>query len=1071
MTRSGVESAGGAEYGPPVPTFGEIVERSLALLQRRGRVSHTALRLEFGLDDETFAALREELVAVLAAATDDDGVLVARAGVASAAASAAAPARVPERGPDSAPVAGEAPATAARLISVLLCDLADTQALEALDSTARAVVGGRFHAICSEVARRLGGHVLPWVSDGVAIFFGHPRAQDDDALRAVRCGWEILRTLEAACDVIEREFGLRPSARLAIATGPAGAGADGADAFGDVPRIAAAVQDGGAIDRVTIDAATRRQAGDTFAYDSADDDLFAVAGPAAGAALVRHAPPPLVGRTGERALLQALAERATTGTRSAVLVRGEAGIGKTRLVDNLSATAQETLGMAVLHCSCSPNHRGSALHPVLAGLRRHWQLDGIDAAARFAARAADLPGGARAAALLAEMLGIAPADDAGTGVLGPARRRRESFAALADALTAQTHRAPLLVVVEDLHWADASTLELVTTLLDGRREVALMLALTARSEFVAPPQRTLQRIELGRLDAAESLRVVEHVAAAGTLPGAVARTLAEQACGSPLLAVELTRTALATQNGAPPATTLYGCLMARLDRDSTARDAARLAATIGREFDRTLLEAVGTLERAALDWGLERLVQEDVVVAAGPGRYAFGHSLLQDAARSSQQKRALRTHNLQIARALLAHFPHVAAAEPERVARHFEYAGEVREAVAHWQQAGRQALGHHALREATMLFERATELNARTPDGPARRAAELELRLLAAHAIAARTGWTDPAAAAHAARAEALSTTVEASAERFDGLLALARHRVMRGRPEHALSLALVLLEVAEAAAGDRALLPETESEVGAALLACGRPRDALGHLARAIELCEGSRRAEQIARFGRDPAPVAQARRALALACRDDHEGARYALAAATELLRAQPHPAGDAAVRCAAATAAHIRDDHDDVLTQSAAAIAIATEEELRDRLAQALALHGNARVRAGGHEEGLAELRRAVALCNETGATADRPFLHGLLADALARTGEPELALAALDDALHPDAGGDRWYEPELHRRRAELLLALGDRAGAHRCAGSAVSIARRMHARGWERRAAATLARLGSPSPVA
>ncbi len=1064
MTRSDVESAGGPEYGALVPTFGEIVERSLALLGRRGRVSHTALRLEFGLDDATFAALREELVAVLAAADDEDGVLVAREDIAPAAqppatASSAAAAAARDDGPAAA---------AAPRISVLLCDLAETSELGALDAEARAVVGARFHAICGEVARRLGGHVLPWVSDGVAIFFGHPRAHDDDALRAVRCGWEILRTLAAARDVVEREFGLRPGARLAIASGPAGDGDDAAAAFGDVPRLAAAVQAAGASDRVTVDAATRDQAGAAFAFAAAGGDVFAVTGPADGAALALHAPPPLVGRTGERALLQALAERAAGGTRAAVLIRGEAGIGKTRLVEDLAAHARDPLGMVVLRCACSPAHRGSALHPLLDGLHRHWQLDGSDAAARLTAHAADLPGGPRATALLAELLGVAPADGAGElAGLGPARRRRESLAALVDALAAQAHDTPLLVVVEDLQWADPSTLELVTTLLDGPRELALMLALTARSDFAGPPQRTLQHIELGRLDGAESLRLVEHVGAAGALPGGIARRLAQQSGGSPLLAAELTRTALATQAGAPQTATLYGCLMTRLDRDSTAREVARLAAIIGREFDRTLLAAVGTIEPAALDWGLERLAQEDVVVAAGPGRYAFTHALLQDAARSSQRKRALRTHNAAIARALLADFPHVAAAEPERVARHLEYAGEVREAVGHWQRAGRQALGRHALREATMHFERALELNARTPDGPDRRAAELELRLLAGDAIAAHASWSTPAAMAHHARAEALSAGADPSAEPFDGLLALAGHRVRSGRPEQALTLALALLEVA---GNDRALLAPAECAAGAALVACGRPRDALGHLARAIELCEHASPSEPVARTG-DPAAVALAGRALALACRDDHEGARYALDSATERLRAHPQPAGLAAILCAAAVAAHIRGDHDDTLLQSAAAIALATGEELRERLAEALALHGWAHVRAGAHADGLAELGRGLALWTATGIAAGGPFLHGLHADALVHAGEPERALLALDQALSATGGGERWYEPELHRLRAELLLSCGDLPGAHRSAGSAVSLARRMRAGGWERRAAATLARLGSGAPVA
>ena len=1048
-----------------MPSFGEIVERSLALLQRRGRVSHTALRLEFGLDDATFAALREELVAVLAAADDAGGVLVARdAAPPPAATPPAAPAG--ERTQADAPEPEPAPGP--RQISVLLCDVAETPQLEALDADARAVVGARFHAVCGEVAGRLGGHVLPWVSDGVAIFFGHPRAQDDDALRAVRCGWEILRALEAAREVVEREFALRLEARLAVATGSTG---DGAEPFGDVPRSAGAVQERGAADRLTVDAATREHAGAAFGFEPLAGELFAATGPADSEALAPHAPPPLVGRTGERALLQALAERAADGTRAAVLVRGESGIGKTRLVEELAGGVGEGLGMAVMRCACSPYHRGSALYPLLAGLRRHWELDGSDASARLAARAADLPGGPRALALLAERLGVALPDGGGaTAGLGPARRRRESLAALADALTAEAGRGPLLLVVDDLHWADASTLELIATLLDGPRELALMLALTARSEFAGLPQRTLQRIELGRLDIEESRRLVEHVAAAaGTLPAGVAREIAQLATGSPLLAAELTRTALATQgDGSRGAATLYGCLMTRLDRDRAARDVAQLAATIGREFDRTLLDAVGTIEPAALDWGLERLVAEDVVVPAGPGRFAFRHSLLQDAARSSQRKRALRSHNMAIARALLHRFPHVAAAEPERIARHFEYAREMPAAVRHWRQAGHDALAHHALREATLHFERAIDLNARTPDGPDRRATELELRLLAGRAIAAHAGWKAPAVVAHHARAERLSAGLEPSAERFDGLLRLAAYRGLDGRAADALALALTLRPVAEAAGADPALLAEAECEIGGSLVACGRHREALGHLARAVELCRNSADAD---RLGRDPAALALAHRALALACRDDHDGADYAISAATERLREHPHPQTEAAVQCAAAAAAHIRGDHEAALSTSAAALALATAEDLPERRAFTLGVHGWARGRTGAPEDGLEELRDAVVAWSATGAATGGPFLHGLLADGLAHTGEPERALATLAEALRWVDGGERWYEPELHRMRAELLLTIGDVAGAQRSAGTAVALARRMRAGAWERRAGALLARLGSASPVA
>ena len=597
-----------------------------------------------------------------------------------------------------------------------------------------------------------------------------------------------------------------------------------------------------------------------------------------------------------------------------------------------------------------------------------------------------------------------------------------------------------------------------------------MLALTARSDYVGPANPSLQRIELGRLDAEESLRLVERVAAEGRLPDGVAADLAARAGGSPLLAEELTRTVLATQDPDPTLATLYGCLMARLERDTTARAVAQLAATIGREFDVTLLHAIGTIERSALEWGLERLVQEDVVVEAGPGRYAFRHVLLQDAARSSQRKRALRSHNLQIARALLAHFPHVAAAEPERVARHLEYAGELPEAVRHWRAAGEQALGEHALSEAAGHFARAIELNARTPDGPPRRAAELGLRGLAGRAIAAREGWGAAAAVAHFAHAERLSRDVEATPETFAALARLTAHRMISGRIDDAMALAQVQRDIA-GAARDADLLLDSECAYGAALGHLGRHREALKHLAVAYELYDGGRHRRPAAHGGVDAATLALGYRAVSFACRSDAEGAHSDLAVAMELLRAHPHPASRAWLHGAAATVAHIGGDREGTLREASAQLQIAADEDLDDRRAHAQALIGWARVAGGQLDGGLAQLREGVALWTAGGAIVQRPFLHGLLADALARTGDAYGALCALDDALSWVAQGERWYEPELHRMRAELLLERGDLTGAQRSAGMAVSLARRMVAGTWERRAAATFARTGHGSAVA
>jgi class 3 adenylate cyclase/tetratricopeptide (TPR) repeat protein len=1022
-------------------------------------VSHTALRLEFDLDDRTLDALRCELVDVLSLAKDDGRVL-----------SLDAPNLAPSRRDESSPTALPArpPATHGSL-TVLLCDVVSTPAARALDAAARGALSARVHAICNEVARRLRGHVQPWVGDGVAILFGHPRAHEDDALRAVRCAWEILRTVESASDVFDREFGLPAAVRIGIATGASADGADAAQAFGDTPRIAARAQAAAKPGAVAVDEPTRARAAARFAFQ-ARDGVFILSGPLdASVQTTAHAPAPLVGRTGERALLRALAERATDGTRSAVLLRGAPGIGKSRLIASLRSTATGDLKMQVLECRSSPNHRGSPLHPVLEGLRRHWQLDGAQASVRLADGVHRAGGDDRAVALLAGMLDVALVEGVALGAVSPRRRRREALGALVDAIEGEARRTPLLLVLEDLHWADPSTIELFETLLNGGRELPLLLALTARSDYSPPAGATLQRLDIGPLDYGETLRLIERVADGSVLPEGVVDELAERSCGSPLLTEELTRTALAIQDsGSSIAATLYASVMARLDRDCTARSVARLAATVGCEFDVSLLLAHGEIARSELDWGLERLASENIIRPAGPGIYAFRHALLQDAARSSLRRRALREHNLQIAQTLLTRFPHVAAAEPARVARHFEYAGRLPESVRYWQRAGLQALGQAALQEAAGHFERGLELTARTADGPDRRAMELALRVLAGHALAAAQGWEAPEPVAHFARADELTGLVDPTPQVFRAQIGLATYRLVSGRVEDALALARMQMAVAEAAGYSEFVL-EAECEVGGALVHLGRHREALAHLTRVVEIYDPVHYGEHAVRFGRNPAAIAYAHRGLALACRDDLDGARLAIHSAAELLRAARHPYSEAWVHCAAAAAALVLDQREVVGREATLALQIATREGFDDWLAQASVLRGWARVR-GGDLDGMHELRRGLAAWEATGALIMRPFFHGLLADALGFSGEPELGLAEVDAALAWIPRGERWCEPELHRWRAELALQCGDEPGARRSAQHAVSLARRTGAAGLERRANATLARVRRDSVV-
>lgn len=1064
-----------------MPTFGDVLERCLALIERRGRVSHTALRLEFGLDQETLDALRAELVDVLGVA-DDDGRVLTRRGPA------------PPEAPLAEPSGEPAVEDRGEQVSVLLCDLATTGATDALDREALDVVISRVQAICHEVARRFDGHHQPWISDGVAIFFGHTHAHDDDAIRAVRCGWEIQRAIGAARDVIDREFGVAVSVRIGIATGTSRAGsteADGSDAanpFGDIPNMAGRVQAIGDPGAVVVDAATYALAEERFDFEELGAHeltgcarpvgLFRLTAPrGAGGRLdarVEPAPTALVGRTSERALLRALAERAAAGTRSAVLLRGEAGIGKTRLIRALRDTVEREFDMRSLHCESSPYHRGSPLHPITAGLRRLWNLDGPDAGARLAgpiAERAGFAGDVRTTVLLAEMLGLAvPSGAEPLAPMSARRRRRETLAALTRALAAEAHTQPLLIVIEDLHWADATTLELVGAVLDGPHDLPLLLAMSSRPEFRPTWNATLQRLGLDRMTRAETLRLVALVAGDTELPAADLEELAARAEGVPLLAEELARAVLATQDDkdAEMPMTLFGCLMARLDRDSTERAVAQLAATVGREFDVALLAAQEGTDESALQWGLERLVADEVIVPTGEGIYAFQHALLGDAARSSLRKHQRRDHDRRIARALMTHFPDLAAAQPEPVARHLEYAGETNEAVSHWQRAGLHALRQGAYREAAEHFERGLTLVSRLPDGTMRASIELTLRVLACLPITATHGWGSSAFDAHHQRADELAHRVNGTPKLFSTMLGLVADRMMCGHVEDAVALGRKQIAVADAI-GDPDLVLEAECEVGAGLVHLGRHGDALAHLGRTTDLYDPALHHKHAVRYGRNPAAIALTYRALASACRDDRDGTRLAIKQARAVLRATPHPFSDAWVRCGAATVAVIYDEHEAVLREAEVVIEIATREEFPDWLAMANVLRGWARVRRG-ERDALDEVQRGVTRWSHRGAVRMRPFLLGLLADASRVAGEAEAGLEAIEQALDPGMHSERWSEPELHRLRAELLLVTGDRHGAQGAARKAVAIARRTGAAGWERRAAATLARVGDRSGV-
>jgi predicted ATPase len=580
----------------------------------------------------------------------------------------------------------------------------------------------------------------------------------------------------------------------------------------------------------------------------------------------------------------------------------------------------------------------------------------------------------------------------------------------------------------------------------------------------------VEALALAPLGLAATLQLIRATAGEALPPQRLA-VIAERAEGVPLFAEELARAAEA--DGEIP-TTLYGCLMGRLDRDPVARGVAQIAATIGREFERPLLDAVEELPSSALDAGLAALTRDGLVAQTGRTTYAFHHALIQDAARGSLLRERRAELDRRIAEALVERLPEVAEAYPERVARHFESAGRTRDAVVHWEKAGLAAMARSANQEASSHFGRALALVDRMPPGEERDRTELGLRVLAALPVRATQGWSAPEVVAHFERAEALCGVVEDAPQLFPTLYGLITYRLVSGQLEDALALGTEQVAVVEAT-GDGGLILEAESVTGNVLVYLGRHAESEARLRRVLGLHDPVRHADHLVHFGHDPRAVTLMHLGMIRIVQGDTAEARRLLEAAVASTRECRHPFTEAwTLSCGAFLEVLSPDELDAAALRRHAetAIAIASSQGFPNWEAQAWVYLGWERAQAGDPARGVELARRGVELWESTGTVLVSAFLRGLLADALRCAGDPATGLDMVDGSLSLAARtGDRWLLPELQRIRSGLLADLGRTDEARSAACTAVDRAESDGAHGLARRARARLADIEDGARVA
>jgi class 3 adenylate cyclase/tetratricopeptide (TPR) repeat protein len=979
----------------------------------------------------------------------------------------------------AAPVARENFDAERRPITVMFCDLVGSTGMAAkLDPEDwRDLVGGYLDE-CSKAVAGYGGHVLKKLGDGIMALFGYPKAQENDAERAVRAALAILRALEAlnATNVAKGLPAL--AARIGLESGPVVVDQAG-EVFGDAPNVAARVQAAAEPGTLLVTASIQRQVAGLFvAEDKGPHELKGVTGRPNLYRLVRASGggrriragslTPLVGREEELAHLVGRWERARAGYGQLVQIVGEPGLGKSRLMEEFRTRLAETPHTWV-EWSSSQLLQNTPLHPVAEWGRQRFGGPDISGEKRLAELDAALTQAkidpTEHTPLIAPLLDIPVPPDRAVQ-FAPEEMRRRQLAAIVAWILAGARVQPLVLAFEDLHWADPTSFDLMKTLAERGAQAPLMIVATARPEFRAPWATRSHHgvISLAPLDRVEIRRMVGAIAERHALSKETIEGVADRTEGVPLFVEEVTR--LLLEGGAqtvPP--TLQQSLAARLDRLGEARELAQIGAVLGREFSYGLLNAVAGLPEPALQASLERLADADLLFAEGiapSASYRFKHALIQDAAYDSLLKSRRQATHRRAAEALAAS----ENPQPELVAYHFTQSLQNDLAIEWWGKAGDAALRRSAYQEAITHLGKAIEMADREGGKREKKGETLKLQVSLGNAtIALRGHWSRETTAVFD-RARELAAGGEDIGQRLSVVYGLWAGHYTRGELAQ-------MRERAEAFRRECAVLPVAgETSVALRMLGvtdwfAGDFAAACEHLERSLAILDPARDGELALRFGQDIGVSALAYSSLVLRALGKVDLARQRASELAARVAPISHGAtiayGNihlAIIECQAGNreraAPFVRSVADISRTRNLSLFSLV-----------ALALEGWLDWRAGRRGEGLAKMRQGVQNSTDAGIVTFEPLWAHELANFEAASDEPDAALATISRSLAGnERTGQRWYDAALHGLRGDVLLQQNPAAPAAAESAwlTALAIASEQGARTFAMQAALNLAKL-------
>ena len=990
-----------------------------------------------------------------------------------------------------------------RHLTLSFCDLvASTPLSTRFDPEDLREIIGAYHRQVADCVAAFDGFVAKYMGDGVLAYFGYPQAHEDDAERAVRSALALTTAVAQVASPLPLRVRIGIASGLVVVGDLVGTGeAQERGIVGETPNLAARLQALAEPNGIFVADGTRREIGALFEVcDLGPQTLAGFAEPQRAWRIIgedrelsrfealRSGATPLVGRDEEIALLRRRWARARDGEGNAVLIGGEAGVGKLRLSAAFFEHIREEPHLRLRHF-CSPYHQDSALHPIIVRLERaagfapddppERRLDRLEALLALTAPSTE------ELALFAELLSLPDAARYRPLDMTPQRKKEKTFEAWFRQLECFARQQPIILLFEDLHWLDPSSGELLDLLIEKIEGWPVLLIATFRPDFqprwTGEPQVTT--LSLTRLNRQHSAELVARVAdPAGALPSDLAAEIVERCDGVPLFLEELTKATIeqaaaperahslvgaVPRPGAVPAT-LQASLMARLDRlGAAARELAQVGAAIGREFTFELLVALDTRDRDTLEDALSRLVSAGLVFQRGAlpqATFLFKHALVQDAAYGSLLRERRRLLHGRIADALLAAKP---AGAPEIVAHHLQNAGHASRAIGYWREAGERAVLRAANREAIEHFHRVLALLKSEPESAERWRDELAVLSQLVPALMHVHGWTAPEVGKAAESAAAVGRRLKSSADIAPSIANLWLYQFSRLRLDLAEEISADLFRIA----GEL-----DDPEIRLQACHCAWPTAyQRGHFVTASEQIEAGLRLYDEKRhahhrnvyLGHDPAACALGTNASVQVALGYLDRASRLEAEAISFADQLQHPPTLAVVLWLVCEARASRRGTTDICAPAQRLLELSEANGLLQPRAHALMSLGWALSLSGDGPEGIAKLQEAAGTVRRIGHQRYLMPARWLMAEALLAAARYAEGLQEVNDAIDMAAkAGVALFDARLHQVRAGLLLHV-DPSGTQAAEMSlrhAIAVAQGQGAKGFELQAATDLARL-------